>query len=140
MAGIFPFMEVPADTLGKKELPLFREYAWDFGSGQMKLVNGAPVVVEGQEALRVWIYKALRTARYRYLGYSPYYGTELEALIGSSYTTGATQLELTRYIREALLVNPYITGVPQVEANLRGDRLEGIVRVETIYGEMKVDV
>ncbi|WP_258525873.1 DUF2634 domain-containing protein [Paenibacillus sp. YN15] len=140
MAGIFPFMEAQAGTLGKKELPLFREYAWDYGSGQMKLVNGAPVVVEGQEALQVWIYKALHTARYRYLGYSPYYGSELEKLVGSAYTPGATQLELARYVREALTVNPYITGVPRVEASFRGNRLEGSVTVDTIYGEVKVDV
>lgn len=140
MAGIFPFMEVQAGTLGKKELPLFREYAWDYDNGQMKLVNGGPVVVEGREALQVWIYKALHTARYRYLGYSPYYGSELEKLVGSAYTPGATQLELARYVREALTVNPYITGVPRVEASFRGNRLEGSVTVDTIYGEVKVDV
>ncbi|MNC18793.1 hypothetical protein D3C75_667100 [compost metagenome] len=106
----------------------------------MKLVNGAPVVIEGQEALKVWIYKALFTARYRYLGYSPYYGSELEELVGSAYTPGATQLELTRYVREALTVNPYIMEVSQVEASFRGDRLEGSVTVETVYGEVKVDV
>lgn len=140
MAGIFPFMEAPPGAIGKKELPLFREYAWDYSSGQMKLDNGAPVVIEGKEALQVWIYKSLHTARYRYLGYSPYYGSELEALTGSSYTPGATQLELTRYIREALTVNSYITEVPRVEASFRGNRLEGSVTVETIYGEVNVDV
>jgi phage baseplate assembly protein W len=140
MAGIFPFMEVPAAQAVKKELPLFRDCAWNFTENSMELVNGAPVIVEGNEALKVWIYKTLRTARYRHLGYSPNYGSELEELIGSAYTSRATQVELERYVREALLINPYIKAVSQAAVSLEGDRLTGNVTVETIYGEVKIHV
>lgn len=140
MASIFPFMDIPAPLAVKKELPLFREYAWDFEAGSMKLVNGAPVMLEGRSALQVWIYKALTTARFRYLGYSPNYGSELERLMGGAYTPRATQLELERYVREALSVSPYIRGVSQTAVTLEEGRLTGSVTVETIYGEVKADV
>ncbi|MDF2923179.1 MAG: phage protein [Paenibacillaceae bacterium] len=140
MAGIFPFLNAPGVGSVKKDLPMFREYAWDYEENGMQLVNGTPVILEGNEALRVWIYKALQTARYRHLGYTRSYGSELEKLIGSSYTLGATQIEVERYVREALLVNPYIRSVPQVKALLDGERLTGYVIVETVYGEVKADV
>ena len=42
-------------------------------------------VVEGIQALKGWIYFALRIARYRYPIFSWKYGSELEELIGKTY-------------------------------------------------------
>jgi hypothetical protein len=140
VAGIFPFMNVPSTVGTKKELPFFREYAWDFELNSMILVNGIPQVVEGREALKVWMYKALSTPRYRYLGYTWNYGSELEQLIGSSFTPAAVQTEAERYVREALLVSPYIRAVPKVSVVLESDCLSIQVQVDTVYGEVKVNV
>ncbi|WP_438445914.1 DUF2634 domain-containing protein [Gorillibacterium sp. sgz5001074] len=139
MAGIFPFLN-PVPKQQSRELEVFREYDWDFENNQMKLLNGAPVVVERKEALKVWIFKALTTPRYRYLGYTWNYGHELEELIGSNYSPRVTQAEAERFIREALLVSPYITAVPGVEVQFIGDVLSIGVKVETVYGEVEVHV
>ena len=66
--GIFPF--VPTDEVEDisdtaiEELPLYREYAYDFERNCLKTgPDGNTYLVEGNEALRIWIYKALRTVR-----------------------------------------------------------------------------
>jgi hypothetical protein len=140
MPGIFPFLDIPSTASSTKTLETFREYAWDFENNCMKLVNGAPVVVEKNEALKVWIYKALTTPRYRYLGYTWSYGNELEDLIGTTFTAQAMQVEAERFVREALLVSPYIKSVPIVDVSGEGDQLTISVKVETVYGEVEVSV
>lgn len=155
MAGIFPFMETAVKRKSGAALPVFREYAWDFERDALILVNGSPTVVERKEALKVWIYKVLRTPRFRYPVYTWSYGHELEGLIGSAYTNGAVQaetggggvytnrvmqVEAERRVREALLVNPYITGVSVADVELIGSRLTVEVAVETVYGEVKMNV
>ena len=45
-----------------------------------------------------------------------------------------------RYVRECLSVNPYITGVRQIAVDFSGARLSLSCAVDTIYGEVKVDV
>lgn len=61
--GIFPF--VPTDEVEDisdtaiEELPLYREYAYDFERNCLKTgPDGNTYLVEGNEALRIWIYKA----------------------------------------------------------------------------------
>ena len=65
--SIFPMIQPPApmeDTL--PQLPLCREIAWDYVNNLPVFRRGEPVVVTGKEAVKVWIWKALHTARYRY--------------------------------------------------------------------------
>ncbi|RTE05484.1 DUF2634 domain-containing protein [Paenibacillus whitsoniae] len=141
MAGIFPFMDIPSEVKSQQTLGVFRELAWDFDNNKLILIDGAPVTVERTEALKVWIYKTLSTPRYRYAGYSWNYGTELEQLIGSSFTSGAKQAEAERMVREALLVSPYITGVANVSFDIEtGGLLKITAMVNTIYGEVAVSV
>jgi hypothetical protein len=139
MAGIFPFLN-PAPRQVSPVLEVFREYDWDCETNQLRLVNGAPVAVERKDALKIWIYKALATPRYRYLGYTRNYGSELEGLIGSTFSSRVTQVEAARYVREALLVSPYITSVPNVEVSSSGDQLFIKVKVNSVYGEVEVHV
>lgn len=142
MSSIFPFLDVPPEELAGRgtELPLFKEYAWDFERDEFMLKDGNPVLLEGIDGLKVWIYKALRTERYRYLAYSWDYGNEVERLIGSTYTPAAQQSEAERYIREALLVLPYIEEVRNVEIRSLGDMLQIDFKVDTVYGEVSLHV
>jgi hypothetical protein len=140
MAGIFPFLNPVVSQAAASKLDTFREYAWDFKNNCLQLVNGAPVVVEKNEALKVWMYKALTTPRYRYVGYSWNYGHELEGVIGTTFTPQAVQSEAERYVREALLVSPYIKSVPSVDVAMDGDELTISAQVETVYGEVSISV
>ena len=61
-----------------EEMPIFKEYAIDFKTREyIKDENGIKVL-EKNEALKVWIFKALKTERFRYTDvHSDDYGSEL---------------------------------------------------------------
>lgn len=67
--------------------------------------------IDDDEALRQFIYKAIRTARFRYLIYDDQYGSELEDLIGSDVTDAFLNEEIPRVIREALIYDDRIADV-----------------------------
>ncbi|HFL2569659.1 TPA: DUF2634 domain-containing protein [Clostridioides difficile] len=142
MSTIFPFIGVPEDYILPKteELPIFREVAWDFEKDEPILEKGDFKIIEKKEALKVWIYKCIKTNRYEHEIYSLEYGTELSGLIGQKYTKGLTESEASRFIKEALLINPYILEVNVKTANFNRDILSANVKVSTIYGEVEINV
>lgn len=142
MSIIFPFIGVPEDYILPKteELPIFREVAWDFEKDEPILEKGDFKIIEKKEALKVWIYKCIKTNRYEHEIYSLEYGTELSELIGQKYTKGLTESEASRFIKEALLINPYILEVSVRSANFNRDILSANVKVSTIYGEVEINV
>jgi hypothetical protein len=139
--SIFPFID-SQDTaeITSQELPIPREYAWDFETGDFKLEDGKFIVVEGLEALKIWIYKALITARYRWPIYSWNYGCELDNLVGSSYSQAVTQSEAKRYVEECLLINPYIKAIKNVQTDSKDEKLTITFTAVTDYGEVTVSV
>ena len=135
--SIFPMIQPPEpaeDIL--PQLPLCQEVAWDYVNNVPIFLRGEPVIVTGKEAVKVWIWKALHTARYRYEIYSWAYGNEFESLVGQAYTPSLKEAEAPRYLREALIINPYITAVTGIAVDFSGSRLAVSGRAETIYGEV----
>jgi len=109
--SIFPFIDSSQGTESEvAELPVLKEYAYDFTNNELLLnEKGCTYMVEKNEALRIWIFKALMTERFSYVAYSHLFGSEYqEQLIGHVMNSQVMQLELQRYITEALMVNPYI--------------------------------
>lgn len=135
---IFPFISTEITTPNKATLPLYREFAWDYNTNDVKLVNGNPHILEGNEAIKVWCYKALLTPRYQYSIYSWDYGSQLQELIGKAYTRGLTEEESKRYVKDALMINPYIEDVTVDNSRFDGDKLYITATVTTIYGDIKV--
>lgn len=142
MSTIFPFIGVPADYISPKteELKLFREVAWNFEKDEPIIENGDFKIVEGNEAIKVWVYKCIKTNRYEHEVYSWDYGTELSELIGQKYSKGLTESEASRYIKESLLVNPYILDVNVANTRFTDDLLSVDIVINTIYGEVEVNV
>ena len=139
--SVFPFLVVPeAKPQSTQSLPLYEEWAFDFDAGRMAVTDGRTNRVTGLEAVKVWMYKAFCTAKGRYKAYSSGFGSELESLIGSSYSQAATRAEAQRMVTEALLVSPYITAVDGVEADLTGGMLALSCAVETVYGNASMEV
>ncbi|EJO5347133.1 DUF2634 domain-containing protein [Clostridium botulinum] len=131
--------QVAKDTIpDNEELPLFKEYAWDFQNNKFILEDGNFKIVEGNEALKVWIWKALKTQRYRYLAYSWDYGQELDELIGKGLSNEALKLEVKRYIKESLLINPYLKEIYNLNITLEEAKLEIDFIVDTVYGEVYI--
>lgn len=118
------------------ELPIFRELAFDFDTKQLKTRGGQYFYVEKNEAIKIWIYKALFSSRYTYLSYSTNYGNEIYTLIGRYLEKKLLYSELKRMLEEALLVNPYITSLTDFDITQEGAKVICNFSVNTIYGSV----
>ena len=135
-----PFMSVTAATDNvANNLDEMREYAYDFE--KMEFIydeEGNHVIVTRNEALKIWITKALLTERYRYRAYFDDYGMEIEHFIGTVTNDGLARNELYRYVEEGLLVNPYIKNVLAVDITQEKKSVQLTVAVTTVYGDLTV--
>ncbi|MBE6043535.1 MAG: DUF2634 domain-containing protein [Clostridium thermopalmarium] len=143
--SIFPtdvnLENIIAETTQKEdELPLFKEYAWDFEKNDFIYKNGGNVILEGNEALKVWIYKALKTERYKYLAYTWNYGHEFNSIMGRKYSEEYIESEAKRLLNECLLVNPYILSLSNVKVYSNGRNLHIDFIANTVYGEVNISV
>ena len=138
--SLFPFVTYKEDIVKNNSFPLYREVAWDFKRDVPILENGDFKIVEGNEAIKVWVYKALLVPRYNYSIYSWNYGSELMDLIGKAYTPQLTKSEAKRYIEEALKINPYILDVNVIDTDFKDSVLSANVKIVTIYGESEVTI
>jgi hypothetical protein len=138
--SIFPFVESDVVDVGLNEinLPIPKEWAWDFESNDFLFKNNKPYLVEGLEAVKIWAYKALSTERFKHEVYSWDYGSEINSLIGSGYSRAAVESEVPRLIWEALQSNPYIISTNDLNINFDGDSLSIELTIETIFGDMEV--
>ena len=136
--SVFPFMATPVTVT--KSLPLLEEWAFDFETGRLLVVDGQMRRVTGLDALKVWMYKALCTAKGRFHSYTASFGSDLEKLVGSTYSPAAARAEAQRMVTEALMVSPYISAVVRVEAALEGMQLAVKCSVETVYGSASLEV
>ena len=138
--SLFPFISPPEIENIYPEYPLYRECAWDFATDQAIFEDGSPKIVTENEAIKVWVYKAIKTTRYQHEIYSWDYGCEIESLIGCGFQLGFIEAETKRFIREALNVNPYITHINKIDVTFEGEILRASVYLETIYGSLNVQV
>lgn len=134
------FIAKQQEVVSGTELPLFCEYAIDFESGQPLYENEDIVTLTGNEALKVWIFRALKTERNRYAIHSEYYGSDLREHIGTIYNESIKQVLMQEQIKDCLLVNPYLANV----YNFSFEKQENVVKitfsVNTVYGTLKQEV
>ena len=129
----------------ESELPLFKEMAIDFETGEPIIKNNEIVTLEGSEALKVWIWRALKTERYKYKVYSNNYGNELKEQLGTIYDKTIKDAILENEIRECLGVNPYITRLHSFSIETPEGMQHPYIyfSVDTVYGtieNMGVDI
>ena len=136
--SLFPFVGNVEIIKTDNTFPLYKEVAWDFEKDNPILENKEFKIVEGNEAIKVWAYKALLATRYQHSIYSWDYGSELLSLIGKAYTPELTKSEAKRYIKEALEINPYILEVDVVDMSFKDSILSAYIKLLTIYGESEV--
>lgn len=123
---IFPDITVPETTTDQDNqlITYGKELAFDFAAGDFIMEDGRPKVVEGIEALKVWIEKTIRTARYRFPAYTFQYGCELEDIIGLDIPRAVLESEVERTIREALIYDDRIQDVRDFVIERGGDWLK----------------
>ena len=135
MASIFPSFveEVKAIEQNKNNtLPVAKEIAIDFSTGNPIIKNNDYVIVEKNDAVAVWCYYALKIAKGRFLAFTRNYGSELEEkIIGKQYNPD-TYGKIKRIVEDCLLVNEYIKSVDNVQVEF-DDKLTIEIELTTVY-------
>ena len=142
--SIFPFIDPgkAVDSGSLESLPMLREYAYDFEKNELLLdAHGSTYLVEGNAALRIWIFKALTTKRFHHTAYSPAFGEEYEdQLIGRSMNGEVVRLEMKQFVIEALMVNPYIKRLENFSFSSTTDGLQVTFDCTSIYGKETIPI
>lgn len=133
MFTIFPF--AAPRTAKRAALPLYIDVLWDETAGVPVIEKGEPVWASGNEALKGWCWRALKTQRYAEECRSHQYGSELTELVGKPWQRESVQSEAERYLKECLLANPYIKEIKDVSAEFSESGLTLSCRVITVYGD-----
>ncbi len=133
------FLQELSDTKSIREedsqvVKLPREYGIDFQTGQL-----TGKIVEGLEAIKVWIWLCMHTERFRHAIYSADYGTSLEQYIGHMLSEEYINTDCESEITDALLINEYIESIEDFEAVRNSDSLNISFRVVTKFGSLEVD-
>lgn len=131
--SLFPFIK--SDIEEAATITTYKEYEFDFNNNTL---TGKQL--KGKKALKMWIYKALRTPRYVHPIYTWDYGQDLDELIGQGYEVDYIKSEVERKVTECLLVNDKITRCHNFEINLINDTLHITFTAETIFGEVTINV
>lgn len=137
---LFPSIQPTAAAEAASASKLYREVKWNFENNVPVFRRGAPVIVSGKDAVLVWAWKALHTQRGRHEIYTRGYGNEAESLIGQPYTDELKQAEAMRYVRECLVINPYITDVTDISVKFADGTLSIACTINTVYGEVSLNV
>ena len=123
-------------------LPLFTEWAVDWDTGCFALRNGKPYTVTGNDALKIWVYRAVHpeSRRFLYSAYSADYGNQLQELLGMGEDNGILENRMRREIQDALLVSPYIRSVDAFSFSREGSRASVTFTVHTVYEDFNAEV
>ena len=135
MASIFPSFVEEVKAIEQNQnntLPVAREIAIDFNTGNPIIKNNDYVIVEKNDAVAVWCYYALKIAKGRFLAFTRNYGSELEEkIIGKQYNSD-TYSKVKRIVEDCLLVNPYITSIDNVTVSFN-DKINIEIELTTVY-------
>ena len=88
----------------------------------------------------MWVYKLLKTPRYRYLAYYDDYGLILEDYIGKTPNDAVEASNLFAEIKKAILVNPYIKDVMNTGMDPHDKTVQIALEITTIYGKFAIEV
>ncbi|QMV43748.1 DUF2634 domain-containing protein [Cohnella cholangitidis] len=121
--------------------PRGKSFLFDFKTGDFVLKDGKVVEVSGVESLKVWIDKAIRTARNRFSIYDgEEYGASIDNLVGSNLPLEFVSEELQREITEALTENAEIRSLSDWTFERDGAAIKVSFTVNSIYGDVQREV
>ncbi len=110
-------------------------YRIDFESG--RLTNEK---INGLDAIRQFVYMALRTERYSHAIYSHDVGCEVQEAVSDEESTDEyKEMEIPRLIEEALLVDERIESVQDFEITKEGATFKVVFNVVTDEGTLEIE-
>ncbi|WP_433943600.1 DUF2634 domain-containing protein [Paenibacillus sp. SN-8-1] len=131
LASIDALTDESATTTDEQPL---KTYALDVQTGEM----GGTVV--GIEAIKQFVIKAIRTARFRFAIYDDDYGSELDDLIGQNASVDVLATEIPRVIEEAIIYDDRILDVYGFEIEQEADNLFVSFYVDTTISTIPMEV
>ncbi|MCX4298083.1 MAG: DUF2634 domain-containing protein [Lachnospiraceae bacterium] len=111
-----------------------KDYGIDFETGQL-----TGEIVEGLEAVKVWIWLALQVPRYRHYIYTWDYGGEYDGVIGQAYTEEYLEAEAYHLTEDCLMVNENIEGISDFNIKIESSTLYVSFTAETLYGNIDIN-
>ena len=139
---LLKILEEEQQAENTKDLPLFKEMAINFETGEVIAKGDELLFLEGKEALNIWIWKTLKTERNRFEAYSSNFGSDIYKEIGYVYDRTVKEQLIVNEIIECLLVNPYITNVYDFNISYSDNDLTLKIKfkVASIYGTANHEV
>lgn len=123
------------------DLPMLQEWAYDFENNELLTdENGLPYLVSGNEALKIWLFWAVITERYRWKANSRDYGTEIDRMIGINASQAIKSSELERTIREAIEICQYVKSIDSIDLTLEDGVVVVDIVVKSVYQEGWVEL
>lgn len=129
------YVSIPITGITKKETPPTRTYALDLDKGRIK------GFVDGIEACRQYIRKAIITPRFKCLIYDNQWGSEVkQAITDEDASPAYIAAELPRIVKDAIINDDRIIDVDTSAFTFEfvGDGLYIDFTVDTIYGKINI--
>lgn len=141
-------LEFENEELAEEDVPTIgKSFLFDFKKGDFVLKDGKLVVLEGIEALKMWIIKVIRTEKFRFRIYEntefendEQYGVMLEDLIGSNFDREFIEAEIEREVTEALLLHEYIVSVDEWQFERNSKKMTVSFAVTTYDETLNMEV
>lgn len=140
--ALTPEIDIDIDVDDSEEVDITEPlltYKIDFESGRL-----TSELISGLDAIRQYVYLALRTPRYAYAIYSDEFGSEIEELLADTEVTlEFKKMELPRLIEEALIYDDRISEVNNFEIKHIDDQFHikftvvsnvGVLEMEEVFG------
>lgn len=117
---------------------------FDFETGDFVVKDGKVATVTGQEAVKLWIQKILKTEKNKYKIYNTdnteKYGVQLLEIITSKHPIAYIKAQVQTIITEALLKNSDIKSVTEFGFTKDKNLLNVTFTVNTSYGSTESEV
>lgn len=141
-------LEFENDELAEEDVPTIgKSFLFDFKKGDFVMKDGKLVVLEGIEALKMWIVKVIRTEKFRFRIYEntgfeddEQYGVMLEDLIGSNFDREFIEAEIEREVTEALMLHEYIVSVDEWQFERNSKKMTVSFAVTTYDETLNMEV
>lgn len=128
------YIPIPVSTVKEAEELPSRTYKLDLDKGR---IIG---MVDGQEAVRQAIRKAIITPRFKCLIYDNQYGSEIEeAITQKDATEEYTRAVVPGFVRDALRPDTRVTGVSNFEFEFENDEARISFDADTIFGTVRIE-
>lgn len=128
------YIKLAVDTVEEAAEQPSKTYKLDLDKGR---IIG---MVDGQEAVRQAIRKAIITPRFKCLIYDNQYGSEIEeAVTQKDATPEYTEAIVPGFVRDALRPDTRITGVSNFKFHFENDEAYISFDADTIFGTVRIE-